>query len=439
MRHMARTDSPLHGRVIFLVGARRSGTNWLERILTAHPAVAAMPSETYLFSDGIKPLAERFQHGNPGSHLVGKTFIDRDGFLDAVRALVDRAFQDTLARLAPDATYVLERTPWHAYDLELIAGVCPDARVVHLIRDGRDVARSLLAMDWGPGSMAEAAEEWRSSVVAGREGAHLFGDAYAEVRYEQMLAEPREGVERLFRALGLPLAGDLLDRILLEARSEFNVDPGSSGVGSEKWRTELSARDLRTFERVAGAQLRELGYAPVVVGRAAAALKEAEAGARSARDALARWRRPRRQLRAVRDRNVARWTLQTLEGHYYVAERFHDAISRGRFADALELLEPTTRVSLVNGTASWERRGHDAGRLLFDALAKHDALGPRALSGRIHSSPGSFTIVDSYELGDGSCWARTTVLSLSGLRITGVAVHLFQLAAERDRSEAGHR
>src|SRR5947199_1001755 len=113
MPAVGREDSELRGRMIFVVGARRSGTNWLERILTAHPEVVAMPSETYLFSHGIAPLTERFQHANPGSPMVGRTFMEGESLLDALRELVDRIFCEHLERAGPDARYLLERTPWH--------------------------------------------------------------------------------------------------------------------------------------------------------------------------------------------------------------------------------------------------------------------------------------------------------------------------------------
>src|SRR5437764_15470939 len=114
MPAVGREDSELRGRMIFVVGARRSGTNWLERILTAHPGVVAMPSETYLFSHGIAPLAERFQHANPGSPAIGRTFIERARFLDAVRDLLDTVFSERAHRAGAEARYLLERTPWHA-------------------------------------------------------------------------------------------------------------------------------------------------------------------------------------------------------------------------------------------------------------------------------------------------------------------------------------
>src|SRR4051794_17938627 len=95
---MPRSQSPLRDRVLFIVGARRSGTNWLERILTAHPGVVAVPTETYLFSHGVQPFSELFQHANPTAPTMGRTFLPRDDFLDGMRDLLDRVFLETLER-----------------------------------------------------------------------------------------------------------------------------------------------------------------------------------------------------------------------------------------------------------------------------------------------------------------------------------------------------
>src|SRR5437773_700229 len=103
---MSRVDSPLRGRLIFSVGARRSGTYWLQRIIAAHPLVAEVPSETHLFSHGIAPLMERFQHEDPTSPEVGSVFAERGAVLDAVRDLCDTVFSGFLQ---PGQEYVAER------------------------------------------------------------------------------------------------------------------------------------------------------------------------------------------------------------------------------------------------------------------------------------------------------------------------------------------
>jgi hypothetical protein len=183
--------------------------------VTAHPAVSAVGSETHLFSHGIQPLADRFHHAALGSGQVGSTFIERDALLDALRDFCDAVFAPMIesgkSRLA-------ERTPLHALHTRLIHDVYPDARIVHIIRDGRDVVRSLLAQQWGPESVAEGAREWRASIETARAGA---GDSerYLEVRYEDLHADPRQRIAGLYRWLGLPVDDAILERALAEAKT----------------------------------------------------------------------------------------------------------------------------------------------------------------------------------------------------------------------------
>jgi hypothetical protein len=165
---VSRESSPLRGRMIFGVGSRRSGTFWLQRIITAHPAVSAVGSETHLFSHGIAPLAERFHHAALGSAQVGSTFIERAALLDALRDFCDAVFAPMLE---PGKERLAERTPLHALHTGLIGDIYPDGRIVHIIRDGRDVVRSLLAQQWGPENVAEGAREWRAAIETARAGA----------------------------------------------------------------------------------------------------------------------------------------------------------------------------------------------------------------------------------------------------------------------------
>lgn len=241
--------------MIFNVGARRSGTYWLQRIVCAHPAVAEVPSETHLFSHGIAPLVERFQHDDRGSRAVGKVYADRESLIEDIRILCEGVFEGFAT---PGQLHVAERTPLHVFHLPLIAEVYPDARFVHIVRDGRDAARSLVAQDWGPDTVAEAAEEWRSAVEAGREAGAALGSRYLEVRYESLLAEPRPGIGRIYGHLGLEGS---LEAALEAAGGVANLGGHDKRVGAGKWREGWGRRELRDFDAVAGELLRELGYA----------------------------------------------------------------------------------------------------------------------------------------------------------------------------------
>lgn len=418
----------MRGRVVFVVGARRSGTNWLERILTAHPAITAMPTETYLFSHGVEPFAERFQHANPAAPSMGRTFMPRDAFLDAMRDFVDRAFLENLERRDRDARFIIERTPWHASHLPLIGHVYPDAHVVNIVRDGRAVARSLVSMPWGPDTIEEAAAEWRDAVDDARRGAGFFGDRYREVVYERLLEDARAGVAELFEWLGLELDGEIWARVLTEAGSEFNVDPRSPGVRADKWRDELSDAELRAFERVAGEQLDALGYQ-----RAAPADAERGGAGRLRRRAADRARTlgdPRGALGSARNRAFARRLHTDQIATNFAVSRFEHYIAAGDEARASEFLAPKLWVRIDDGDGTREARGSAAVDALLRALAEHRDRGLNVLSGHVQASPHGYTTVATYELDDGTRWARTIVYAARGGKLTGVGLYRWELRAD---------
>src|SRR4051812_30776692 len=266
---MTRNDSRLAGRMVFVVGARRSGTNWMQRILAAHPDAVAVPTEPNLFSTALAPLQERFQHGAVGSPVVGKLYMDREAFLDAVRAFCDAAFGGLLDVIAPDARYLVERSPMDTDVLEFIGEVYPDATVVHIIRDGRDVARSLVSQEWGPESVSAAASEWRDAVESARKAGNAL-EHYHEVRYEELLANPAERVPALYEAIGFDASEDAIATAVMEAGISYNADPRAPQLAAGKWRDAFSPEDLHAFLAVAGATLAELGYDTGLTGTAAA-------------------------------------------------------------------------------------------------------------------------------------------------------------------------
>jgi hypothetical protein len=420
---MPRADSLLHGRVIFLVGARRSGTNWLERILTAHPEVVAVPTETYLFSHGIRPLADCFQHANPGAPSIGRSYIPRDAFLDGVRDLVDHVFAEAIERGGGHARYVVERTPWHASHLRLIADVYADAHVINIVRDGRAVARSLLSMPWGPSDMAEAAAEWQKAVDDAQEGRELFGDAFLEIGYEALFADPRAHVAEIFRFLELELTDETWARILTEAGSQFNVDPGSPGLSTDKWRDELSPEELRAFEEVAGARLASLGYATGGAGARA----DGRAGPARGRG-LKQLRHPRQAL----DAYLRRWSNRRLHEHQVkhreIVSAFERHVANGDPAAAQRALAPKLRARIDGPDGVSEARGEAAHELLLAALTADGTNGARVISGGMHVTAYGITTVATYEQPGAQRWARVVVYEAMGGLVRGVTLYRFALA-----------
>jgi hypothetical protein len=279
----------------FIVGVGRSGTTLLRLMLDAHPELA-IPPETHFAPDVIAVSRSR---GNPPARVLeaitesghwGDFAIDSDELLarlkdvrrlDGGTAL--RAFYGLYAEKQGKPRWG-DKTPIYVTKMREIAGALPEARFVHVIRDGRDVALSR----WkravkGRAPAEKIAKTWRRRIRKAREQA---GDVeYMELRYEDLVTDTEASLHRVCEHIGLEF-----DPVMLryhedasERLAEMSRDlPGESGdvrhSGEERmaahaltskpptsariaaWREEMSPEDRIAFEDVAGELLAELGY-----------------------------------------------------------------------------------------------------------------------------------------------------------------------------------
>jgi hypothetical protein len=279
----------------FVVGATRSGTTLLRLMLDAHPDVG-IPSETHFFHK----LVKRSERTRISPELLADTIITHkrwgDFHLDAdeLRARFNeiepfnlsdalRGFYGLYAEKHGKTRWG-DKTPGYLRYMRRIEWVLPEARFIHLIRDGRDVALSVLPMNWGPSSVTEAAELWVERVTIAREQGALV-DHYMEVKYEDLVTETEPTLRRVADFLELPWDAAMLDyheraeeRLREKARDlprkkSRGDQPAAARMASHamarqppdpkrigRWRTEMSAEDRELYEGVAGDLLVELGY-----------------------------------------------------------------------------------------------------------------------------------------------------------------------------------
>ena len=398
--------------MVFVVGVRRSGTNWLQRILAAHPDAIAVPTESNLFSKGLAPLAGRFQHGAIGAPAVGRMYMERERFLDAVRDFCDAAFGGLLDVLAPDARFLVERSPMDTAVLELIGDVYPDATIVHVIRDGRDVVRSLVSQDWGPDSISEAASMWRDAVEhARRVGASL--DGYHEVRYEHLLADCAGGLRALFDAVGFDATPDALASAEIEARVSYNADPRAPQLAEGKWRTSFSDDDLEAFMEVAGSTLADLGYDTDVAHAAPLSTQEPRSGGGP------RWRRGRRAPSEAKNAFAAERLTRLRDASAVLDVVLADLAAR-RFDALTARLGGPAPVRIVGAGEDWRGRGDDGRARLVAALEADPALLGRQVRGDVYAALPLHTLVATYRTDDGALHDRVLVLGIEGDALTTV-------------------
>jgi hypothetical protein len=413
--------------MVFVVGCHRSGTNWIQRILAAHPDVASVRSETFLFSQGIAGLRERVQHASVGSWQLGAVYMERDAFLDAVRDLCDAMFGGLLDASGTGATRLVERTPEHVHHLDLISDVYPDAWVIHIIRDGRDVARSIASMEWGPSTVGDAAAMWRDAVTAGRDASTRV-DRYREVRYEHLLHEPAAVVADLFRWIGVDASDEVVAAAVAESGVPYNVDPSKPVVGSGKWRDDFAPADLAAVEATAGELLADLGYARdrELVG---ASTRIGSSGGGRARPSRAAPRAGVQRAigRLRRARPSATGAIQTLRFAAPVVDQLLEAIAERRRDAAAQLLTSGAEVRVVSAEDDWRGRSEEAHARFLDVVFADDLLRGRQTRSDVHPSIPAFTVVTSYETPDGRAGDRVFVVRVTAEQIDSVTYYAFPL------------
>jgi hypothetical protein len=161
-----------------------------------------------------------------------------------------------------------DKTPAYIGHVDRLAEIWPDARFVVLVRDGRDVALSVMNVPFGPNNAWAAARSWKDAIQAGRAAASRHPGRVLEVRYEDLVSEPAAAVAGICSFLELDYSADMLaiehterSKVVEDQSGWFtNVWGGITTAAVGKWRTELSPRQVEAFEAEAGDELRLLGY-----------------------------------------------------------------------------------------------------------------------------------------------------------------------------------
>lgn len=269
---------------LFVVGCQRSGTTMLQRMLDAHPMLAVAYDSLFIpraikgeqigcdppLSDEIVELARthpRFDRLELSDEAVERAAAGADTYSAFVSRIYDELASKHGKKLAG------EKSPGYCRHLPRLHALMPWVKIVHLIRDGRNIALSI--RDWGKGAaklelwkrepIAAAALWWRRDVTRGCEdGRSLPTDVYREIRYEELVAQPEPSLCELCAFLGLPYDRAMVEYHLGRMKEKAGLSPKAAWLpptqGIRDWRTQMSERDLELFEALAGEQLSMLGY-----------------------------------------------------------------------------------------------------------------------------------------------------------------------------------
>ena len=293
----SKAPEPERAPVPFIVGVGRSGTTMLRLMLDAHPELT-IPPETHFVPD----LIDSIQSGAKPEKAVevmtavrqwGDLHIDPDEVLERWRGLDDfgpgpalRSFYGIYTERQGKPRWG-DKTPIYVKNMLRIESVLPEARFIHVIRDGRDVALSRWKRTLGdkePAPASQVAEGWERRIRrAQRQGAKL--DHYLELRYEDLVTDTEPNLRRIAEFLELEWDPAMLtyyehaaDRMSEMARDLPATDGKPTRPGAERmeahamtqkppdpsamyrWKEKMSPEDIAAFDAAAGELLAELGY-----------------------------------------------------------------------------------------------------------------------------------------------------------------------------------
>lgn len=237
---------------IFIVGCGRSGTTLMRLILNRHSNIA-IPEETWYFPQLLKEIGQ-LRAGNWRKNIATRVLeLNRIHFpeltVEALEKSLTEVAIDDIQNIIPvvNREFMIrqgksrwgDKTPGYVMHLTLFKKLFPEAKVIHMIRDGRDVVPSILKY-WSVGPQTncfiETAFYWKAHVERGmQEGSKYFGSSYKEVRYEDLVTKP----ERVVREI-CAFIGEEFEPAMLDASNDK-----ADNVPAWEWHAETS-REINT-------------------------------------------------------------------------------------------------------------------------------------------------------------------------------------------------
>lgn len=291
---------------VFVTGNARSGTTMVARILGRHPLICSTKELCFFENFSVPGEKERKLTPEGSLRLMCELCATAvDGFFQRfnprrfekeARELIRRAEKELTSPEEVFAAFVqgwaprhgkaitCDNTPGYTLYLKELLSLFPNARVVNMVRDPRDVLcsqkyRWKICLDrqrrrWKETALRTwlnyhpytTARLWSNNVSRVKE--HDSDPRVLTVQYEKLVVDPVNEVRRLCRFIGVDFLPDMLE--IEYSNSSFgrggkNEQPGIDGRCRGRWRAELNSAEVDICQHVNADLMRQFGYEPVPV------------------------------------------------------------------------------------------------------------------------------------------------------------------------------
>ncbi|WDE13995.1 sulfotransferase family protein [Thalassomonas haliotis] len=278
---------------VFILGSPRSGTTLLNSVFFSTKKFALYQSETHLM-DKCAPVYgdlsdtknyQRFLQDWLQSVNFERANLCREKFAQTITkqdrqsyACFLKRFMDQIA-IKQGLDHWVDSTPSNVFHIDEIIATFPEVKIVHVIRDGRDVAQSIRKLGWhGCKSnddsqyLLYAALNWQEAVIQGRKAGERYPEQYMELHYENLVNEPGKALSRLSDFIGVRFCEQQVKKVRfgsLRAPNSEVMSAQESGKGGlincavGRWKKLLSDEEKQLLSGAIGKTLTSLGYREV--------------------------------------------------------------------------------------------------------------------------------------------------------------------------------
>jgi LPS sulfotransferase NodH len=270
---------------LFVVGVDRSGTTLLSLMLDAHSRIA-IPYESNFFiryfqdRELFEDLKDRSDRLALVKSILSTHYVRKWDWKITPEEVIDldkcNNLQNTISQIYQAYAHSFgkdiwgDKSPSYTEHIYLLNDLFPSSRFIHIIRDGRDVALSIMQRWWGPNDFVNTIRYWNRTIICARKMLKMLPEErYIEVRFEDLVSDPTREIKRITDFIGVDFEEKMVRDYTKTAQQKvgerihqhhIHLTKPPSSSQAFKWKKTLKPADQAIAYQIAGETLVELGY-----------------------------------------------------------------------------------------------------------------------------------------------------------------------------------
>lgn len=265
---------------VFIGGCERSGTTFLASLLGSHPQAVTLPESVFKLVLLKTTTVEALEVASLNillkkHHKFAHLGINETDLQERLKSLELRSAQEIINSVVDlyaegkgrkNYNFWIDHNPNNLQNCKLLSDAFPNAKFIHLVRDGRAIANSVINLDWGPNTTLHAAQWWLQKLCHGLLSEQWLGSKrIMRVKYEDLVRKPQETLQTISEFIGLDYSqrmttGDSSFVAGYTKNQHSLVGRPADLSRVNKWEQQLSPQEIQVFEKYTGQTLELMGY-----------------------------------------------------------------------------------------------------------------------------------------------------------------------------------